>query len=108
MVKLGQGLIVLGIVTLILPFQASILPGFFLVGFGCAPIFPSLLHNTPHNFGKTNSESIMGLQMMPFIYGKLASYIGFSSLIWFLIIILSIKIYMNIRLNKRVLTQHFT
>ena len=117
LVKLGQGLIVLGIVTLILPFQASILPGFFLVGFGCAPIFPSLLHNTPHNFGKTNSESIMGLQMafayigitlMPFIYGKLASYIGFSSLIWFLIIILSIKIYMNIRLNKRVLTQHYT
>ncbi|WP_439481927.1 MFS transporter [Cyclobacterium plantarum] len=116
LVKLGQGLILIGILTLALPFQATILPGFFLIGFGCAPIFPSLLHNTPHNFGKTNSESIMGLQMasayigitiMPFVFGKLASFIGFSFLIWFLIIILAIKIYMNMDLNKRVLTKNY-
>ncbi|MDN3687250.1 MFS transporter [Cyclobacterium jeungdonense] len=115
LVKLGQGLILIGILTLTLPFQATILPGFFLIGFGCAPIFPSLLHNTPYNFGETNSESIMGLQMasayigitiMPFVFGKLASYIGFSSLIWFLIIILAIKIYMNRDLNKRILTKN--
>ncbi len=115
LVKLGQGLIAFGILTLILPFQGTILPSFFLIGFGCAPIFPSLLHNTPHNFGKTNSESIMGLQMasayigitlMPFVFGKLASYVGFSSLIWFLIIILAIKIYMNIDLNKRILIKN--
>ena len=116
LVKIGQGLILLGIFTLILPFQATILPGFFLIGFGCAPIFPSLLHNTPHNFGETNSESIMGLQMasayigitlMPFAFGKLASYIGFSSLIWFLILVLAIKIYMNMDLNKRVLNKNY-
>lgn len=112
LVKLGQGLILVGIFMLLLPFQATILPSFFLIGFGCAPIFPSLLHNTPHNFGKTNSESIMGMQMasayvgitlMPFIYGKLASFIGFSSLIFFLVIVLAIQIYLNNDLNKRVL-----
>lgn len=114
LVKLGQGLIVLGVLILILPFRATILPSFFLIGFGCAPIFPSLLHNTPGNFGEKNSESIMGLQMasayigitlMPLAFGKLATHIGFSSLIWFLIIILGIKIYMNIDLNKRVLNK---
>ena len=112
LVKLGQGLILVGIFMLLLPFQATILPSFFLIGFGCAPIFPSLLHNTSHNFGKTNSESIMGMQMasayvgitlMPFIYGKLASFIGFSSLIFFLVIVLAIQIYLNNDLNKRVL-----
>lgn len=112
LVKIGQGLILVGIFMLLLPFQATILPSFFLIGFGCAPIFPSLLHNTPHNFGKTNSESIMGMQMasayvgitlMPFVFGKLASIIGFSSLIFFLVIVLAIQIYLNNDLNKRVL-----
>lgn len=112
LVKVGQALIILGLVILILPFQVTILPAFFLIGFGCAPIFPSLLHDTPHNFGETNSETIMGLQMasayigitlMPFVFGKLASYLGFSSLIWFLLLFLAINIYMNIDLNKRIL-----
>ena len=117
MVNLGQGLIVFGLIVLLLPFKATQLPSFFLIGLGCAPIFPSLLHETPRNFGETHSESIMGLQMasayigitlMPLIFGKLASYIGYSSLIWFLGIVLFIKFYMNLDLNKRVLARRPT
>lgn len=113
LVKLGQGLILLGLLVLLLPFQLTQLPSFFLIGLGCAPIFPSLLHETPRNFGKKYSQSIMGMQMasayigitlMPLFFGKLASYTGYSSLIWFLGIVLFIKIYINLDLNRRVLT----
>ncbi|MEM6720250.1 MAG: MFS transporter [Bacteroidota bacterium] len=111
LVKSGHAIIIFGILILLLPFDFTILPAFFLIGFGCAPIFPSLLHETPQNFGEENSASIIGLQMasayvgiiiMPFLFGKLASVIGFYSLIWFMVIILGIKIYMNVQLNKRV------
>ena len=40
LVYLGQGLILLGVISLFLPLNATVLPGFFLVGLGCAPHFP--------------------------------------------------------------------
>ncbi len=111
LVYCGQGLIILGIIVLFLPFEATLLAGFLLIGLGCAPIFPGLLHNTPENFGKKYSQNIMGMQMasayigitlMPLFFGKLASFLGYSSLLWFIGIVLLIQIYMTIDLNKRV------
>lgn len=70
MVRLGQFVLLCGIVTVILPLQNYLLPiGFFLIGLGCAPIYPSMLHSTPENFGKDVSQSIMGKQMA-------AAYVG--------------------------------
>ena len=40
-----------------------------MIGLGCAPIYPSMLHSTPENFGKDVSQSIMGKQMA-------AAYVG--------------------------------
>ena len=37
--------------------------GLLLVGIGCAPIYPSIIHSTPDNFGRDASQSIMGVQM---------------------------------------------
>jgi fucose permease len=85
MVRLGQMLIGGGIIVLLLPFgNSTLLPGFFMIGLGCAPIFPSLLHETPKNFGGEYSQAIMGIQMasayigtalMPPIFGRLASHL---------------------------------
>jgi fucose permease len=111
LVYLGQGLILLGVLFLFLPVNATVLPGFFLVGLGCAPIFPSLLHETPRNFGEKHSQAIMGLQMasaylgitlMPLLFGKLASYIGYVSLPAFLGVALLAMIYMTYVLNRKV------
>ena len=111
LVYLGQGLIFLGLILLLLPFNATVLPGFFLVGLGCAPIFPSLLHETPRNFGEKHSQAIMGLQMasayvgitlMPLLFGKLASYLGYSSLLGFLGVALIAKVSMTFALNRKV------
>ena len=107
----GQGVILLGLITLTLPFQATLFPGFILIGFGCAPIFPSLLHETPKNFGELHSQSIMGMQMasayigitlMPLLFGELASWLGYSALTWFLGIFLAAQIFFAIDLHRLV------
>jgi len=109
LVYLGQGVIALGLIALFLPFEAVLLPGFFLIGLGCAPIFPSLLHETPRNFGEKNAQTVMGMQMasayvgitlMPLLFGRLASAYGsYVLLLWFIGVVLALKIYMNYKLN---------
>ncbi len=111
MVYFGQGIIILSIIILMLPFRVTLFPGFFLIGLGCAPIFPALLHETPRNFGEQYSQSIMGMQMasayvgitlMPFLFGKLASCFSYSSLIWFIAVVLFLKIFLNYGVNQKV------
>jgi fucose permease len=111
LVYLGQAVIGLGLVMLFLPTSFTILPGFLLIGLGCAPIFPSLLHETPTNFGEQHSQSIMGMQMasayvgitiMPFLFGKIAKFAGHSSLLAFLVIFLILIFLMTMLMNKKV------
>ena len=75
------------------------------------PIFPSLLHETPRNFGEKHSQAIMGLQMasayvgitlMPLLFGKLASYVGYASLPAFLGGALLVMVYMTYAFNRKV------
>jgi fucose permease len=112
MIHLGLALIAIGIIMLMMPFgQVTSLIGFIITGIGCAPIYPSLLHETPVNFGAEYSQSIMGVQMasayvgstfMPPLFGVLASHIGYSIMPFFtggIFILMSIMIK---TLNKRV------
>ncbi|WP_339865896.1 MFS transporter [uncultured Algoriphagus sp.] len=110
LVYLGQGIIGLGLISLFLPFEALLLPGFLLVGLGCAPIFPSLLHETPFNFGEKFSQKIMGMQMasayvgimlMPFLFGKIAILTGYSFLLAFLVIFLIAMSFLTKVLNEK-------
>jgi len=114
LVYMGQGIIVLGLLVLLLPFDAALLPGFLLIGLGCAPIFPSLLHETPRNFGEKHAQAIMGMQMasayigitlMPLLFGKLASYLGYSFLLGFIGLMLVLQIVMTYNLNRSVSTK---
>jgi fucose permease len=112
MIRLGQLLIGGGIIVLVLPFgNSTLLAGFFMIGLGCAPVFPSLLHETPRNFGGEYSQAIMGIQMasayigstlMPPIFGWLASHIGFTIFPIFIGLILILKIIMIEVLNRKV------
>ncbi|SHH34402.1 hypothetical protein SAMN02745207_00793 [Clostridium grantii DSM 8605] len=78
----------LGTLLLLIPLGDIItLMGLILVGLGCAPIFPSLLHETPNNFGSDKSQAIMGMQMacaylgttfMSPVFGFIAEYISLS------------------------------
>lgn len=110
MVRLGQGITALGIIALMLPAGNLIMcAGFILIGLGCAPIFPSLLHATPANFGKELSQSIMGVQMasayigstfMPPLFGLIAEHLSIALYPFFLVIFVILMIVMAERLNK--------
>jgi fucose permease len=112
MIRLGQAIIGGGIIVLVLPFgNSTLLPGLFMIGFGCAPIYPSLLHETPKNFGEEYSQAIMGIQMasayigttlMPPTFGWLASHLGFNIFPIFIGIVLAIKIIMIETLNRNI------
>jgi fucose permease len=112
MVRLGQALIACGIIALIIPLgKILLLPGFFIIGLGCAPIYPSLLHETPVNFGKKKSQAIMGIQMasayigttfMPPLFGQAVTYLSFKFFPLFIGGILILNIIMIELLNKRV------
>jgi fucose permease len=112
MVRLGQVFIACGIVMLLLPFDAALLlPAFFIIGLGCAPIYPSLLHETPVSFGAEHSQAIIGMQMafayigttfMPPLFGRIASLAGFGIFPLFLGLILLLKIVMVEIMKKRI------
>jgi fucose permease len=64
LIQVGQIITLGGVVLLLLPFTAALsLAGLILIGMGCAPIYPCMLHETPNRFGSALSQKIMGLQM---------------------------------------------
>lgn len=87
MVALGLITIGFGILLILLPLgNVTLILGFITLGLGAAPIFPSILHQTPENFGDENSGRVMGLQMasayvgttfMPPLFGLLAATLGY-------------------------------
>lgn len=110
MIRLGQTLIGCGIIILILPLSATIsLTGFVIIGLGCAPIYPCIIHSTPEHFGADRSQAIIGIQMafayigtclMPPIFGFIANHISVALLPVYLFIILVLMIIMHEKLIK--------
>lgn len=73
--------ILFGIIMILTGLQVLLLPSFLLIGLGCAPVFPGMIHETPHRFGQEHAQSIIGMQMafaymgstfIPGIFGLLA------------------------------------
>ncbi len=64
LIRGGQVLIGTGAGLLLLFSHPAVsMAGLILIGLGCAPIFPSMLHETPVRFGAENTIRLMGLQM---------------------------------------------
>lgn len=51
MVRLGQGVIAIGIMMLLASNKSATLARLILIGLGCAPIYPCAIHSTPEHFG---------------------------------------------------------
>jgi len=83
LIRWGGMVILAGVVLMLVPFALPFtLTGFLLVGFGCAPLFPCMLHETPNRFGAGHSQAVMGFQMavaymgatfLPPLFGFIAS-----------------------------------
>ena len=64
MIRLGQGTAAAGIALLLLPLPTPLaLAGLVILGLGCAPIYPCVIHSTPARFGPERSQALIGLQM---------------------------------------------
>ena len=102
LIRLGQIFIIVGVTILMLPFyNYMLLVGLFSIGIGCAPIYPSLIHETPNTFGKERSQSLMGIQMasayvgstfIPPLFGFIGSKLGYGLFPYFLGLMLVIMI----------------
>ena len=111
MIRLGQALIAAGVVLILAPLgQGTLFAGLITVGLGCAPIYPSIIHETPVNFGRDVSMSMTGLQMatayvgsclMPPLFGLLAQYVTPTLYPWFLAVILALMFVMAESLHRR-------
>ncbi len=105
MIRAGQAVIIAGIVILLLPFgKVTAVGGLILIGLGCAPVYPCIIHSTPANFGADKSQALIGVQMasayvgsclMPPVFGLLANHISASLLPWYLLVIMVLMVIMH-------------
>ena len=111
LIRLGIGVILVGMLFVILPFNSYVpaLIGFAIIGFGAAPVYPAFIHATPENFGRENSQAIIGMLMtsayigstfMPPIFGFVAERITVSIFPFWLLVLLLISLVISERLNK--------
>ena len=111
LIRLGQGIIGIGIVAMLLPMGQTVsLIGLILVGLGCAPIYPCVIHSTPAHFGEERSQALIGVQMasayvgtclMPPLFGLIANHVSVSLLPVYLAAILTVMVVMHERLVRK-------
>ena len=111
MIRAGQAVIIAGIVILLLPFgKVTAVGGLILIGLGCAPVYPCIIHSTPANFGADRSQALIGVQMasayvgsclMPPVFGLLANHISASLLPWYLLVIMLLMVIMYTNVIKK-------
>ena len=111
MIRLGQGIIAAGIITMFLPGPAFLsLAGLILIGLGCAPVYPCIIHSTPAHFGADKSQAVIGVQMasayigtciMPPIFGLIANHISVGLFPLYLLLILILMFIMHELLTRK-------
>ena len=106
MIRLGAGVLACGIAALLLPVESYYLAfaAFLVIGLGCAPIYPCIIHSTPANFGAENSGAIIGIQMasayvgstfVPPLFGLVGKALGFSILPIYLAVFAALMLVMT-------------
>ena len=111
MVRIGQGIMLAGIIIMILPISKTLaVNGIVAIGVGCAPVYPSRIHSTPDHFGADKSQAIIGLQMasaylgtclMPPLFGVLANALSIGLMPFYLLALLALMIVTHEQLCRR-------
>ena len=110
MIRAGQALVALGALLLLLPLgTGAALAGLVVIGLGCAPIYPCIIHSTPERFGADRSQALIGVQMasayvgtllMPPLFGLIADHISIGLFPVFLLVALAVMALMHERLVR--------
>ncbi|WP_432514507.1 MFS transporter [Kineococcus sp. SYSU DK001] len=113
LIRGGFAAVAVGVVLLVLPVRtdALALVGLVVAGLGCAPIYPAIIHSTPVNFGRDNSQAVIGIQMAaaytgstlaPPAFGVLSAWAGMWTFPLFLAVLVVLGLLMSERLNRLV------
>ena len=112
LVRMGQAIILIGILAMFLPMGEGVsITGLILIGIGCAPIYPCILHATPEHFGAEKSQALMGVQMasayvgiclMPPLFGLIANHISVALMPVYLLAILVLMVVMHEKMLRKV------
>lgn len=116
MIRLGLCIVLFGTVMIMLPWGSNYiaLGGLLVAGFGSAPVYPCIIHSTPTNFGKENSQALVGIQMasayvgstfMPPLFGLLAENISVALYPFWLALFASI-VFVMIQIMNSKLKKH--
>ncbi len=116
LIRIGTYIIIFGTMLVFVPISSTVaLIGLIIIGFGCAPIYPAVIHSTPENFGKENSQAIIGIQMaaaytgitfMPMLFGFISSVTNIAIFPLYLLIITLFMLIMIERLNSIMKTKN--
>ena len=100
LIRTGFCIITMGIIMILLPLPSiCALVGFIVIGLGCAPIYPCIIHMTPDIFGRDKSQAMIGVQMAfayigfcisPPLFGLIAEHITISLLPFYLLLLLTL------------------
>ena len=110
LIRMGCAITGLGVGAMLLPGNLA-LAGLLLVGLGCAPIYPCIIHSTPANFGPEKSQALIGVQMasayvgtltLPPLFGLIANHIGAWVMPVYLLGILVLMVWMHEKMLKKV------
>ena len=111
MIRMGLVIVAVGIAALFLPGPILLsLAGFIIIGLGCAPIYPCIIHSTPAHFGADKSQAIIGVQMasayigtsfMPPLFGLLAGWFSTALLPFYLLFFLVLMTLMHEKLIQK-------
>ncbi|MDF7641114.1 MFS transporter [Bifidobacterium sp. ESL0784] len=116
MIRIGQAVLGLGIIVMLIPLPGHVatVAGLIMIGLGCAPIYPCVIHSTPAYFGAERSQAIVGVQMacayagsmiMPPVFGLIAQHISIALYPWYLLVLLVLMVVMHELLRRKVSRQ---
>ena len=94
---------------MLLPVGFGSQAGLLMIGLGCAPIYPCIIHSTPDHFGADKSQAVIGVQMasaymgsllMPPVFGLIAQNLSTSLLPMFFLLLLILMVFMHEKLLR--------
>jgi len=115
LIRWGGVVVLVGVALMLAPLPLPFtLAGFLLIGLGCAPLFPCMLHETPVRFGATHAQAVMGFQMavayigatfLPPTFGFIASATSLTLMPLFLLGYIVLLILSSEALRKKLAAQ---
>lgn len=117
LVRIGLITVICGAGFIIIPVSSVVLAcvGIVICGVGSAPVYPSVIHSTPDNFGAENSQAIIGVQMasayvgttfIPPLFGLISEKTGMFIYPFFIILLAVVVLISTETVGKTVKKEH--